>query len=266
MIVFIEMLRSHWRSTLYWGLGMALMSLIVLSVIPNVDMLNMYADVIENLPPMLLQMTGMGDVSDIATPDGFIGIGYFSRALIIFAVYSVLAGLNITSAEENNGTLDYMLSLPVSRTAVVLGRFAAYALMLLVILLFSFAGFVLSQQLTVLPINLAGLGLALLNTLPFNLFIVALCALIAVSVRRRNQAVTAASVLIFVMYIVDALGQAASSTVFAPLSRLSIFRYYPSSGVVEAGIVWGTFIPVMALALVMIALTVWRFERRDIGI
>src|SRR3954466_12868953 len=100
-VVFMNTLRRNWLNGLYWAIGIALLGVYIIVVVPNVDMLKQYADLVKTMPPLLLQAFGASASADITTPAGFLGFGFFSYILLVIAAYSVVAGLNVTANEED---------------------------------------------------------------------------------------------------------------------------------------------------------------------
>ena len=90
------------------------------------------------MPPLLLQAFGMTDAAQLATPAGFLDFGFFSYMMLVLAAYAVIAGLSVTANEEDRGIMDVLLSLPIPRWRLVVERFLAYALILVLILVLTF--------------------------------------------------------------------------------------------------------------------------------
>ncbi|NOG48178.1 MAG: hypothetical protein HND48_01075 [Chloroflexi bacterium] len=61
----------------------------------------------EAMPKVLLQAFGLTDVRVLATPEGFVGLAYFTYAAIVMAIYAVSAGMSITANDEENGIDEY---------------------------------------------------------------------------------------------------------------------------------------------------------------
>ena len=112
--VFKETLSRGWRGMLWWGLGLGSLAFISIIIIPDVNALEQMATLMESLPPFLVQALGGGDISFMATPEGYLAVQYFSIALLFFAVYAVVSGLNVTSNDEERGILDVFMSLPLA--------------------------------------------------------------------------------------------------------------------------------------------------------
>jgi hypothetical protein len=86
--IFIETMRRNWRQILYWGLGMASLGLMIASIVPDVDALQQFVELMATLPPALLSMLGSNDMAFMATADGFIGTTLFGRAVFVFIAFA----------------------------------------------------------------------------------------------------------------------------------------------------------------------------------
>jgi ABC-type transport system involved in multi-copper enzyme maturation permease subunit len=266
-VVFMHTLRRNWLTGLYWASGIALLGVYALVVIPNVDMLKQYAQLIQSMPPLLIQAFGVSDASDIATPSGFLGLAFFSYMMLVFAAYGVIAGLNISANEEDRGILDVTLSLPIPRWRLILERFLAYALIIALILLVTFLcmwGVKLTNS--GLDIDAGRMAEGIFNMLPSSLLVLAFTLLAGALLRSRGAAAGAAAAFVIVSYFVDFLGNAASGTAAASLRVLSFFSYYNGGKIMSTGLNWGSVGLLLAVTVLCVAGGLWCFQRRDVGV
>lgn len=264
--IFYEMLRRHWRQSIYWGIGIASLSFYTLIALPNVDALQQYSQLLETLPPVLLQAFGASDVAALASAEGFLGFGLFLYAFILLAIYGVLAGLNITANDEDAGIMDVVLATPVARWRIIVEKFAAYAVFVTLIALMCFGGMLASGPLTEIEIDLGRLFMGSLNIIPATLFVIALTAFCGAVFTRRSQAVTAATSILVGMYFIFFIGNAASDTLAANLRLLSVFWYYDAEGTIIRGVSLAnvSILVVTAFSLLWAGVAAW--ERRDVGV
>ncbi len=271
--IFMEALRRNWRSAVYWGIGFGLYAIMIMLLIPNVDVLKQYAELVEKMPPALLQMFGLeGGAASIGTPEGFLGFGYFTYVMFLLAVYAVLAGLNITSNEEDQGIMDVVLSLPVPRWRVVLERLAAYAIHIVVIIVLIFVGLLIGLQLGASNVNSAfnmdmgKLFQASVNLLPGTFLMLAITAFMGTIIRRKNMVTAITTLIIVASYLINYLGAAATGTFADQLRFASFFYYIDSSGVITNGLNWSNIVVLVVAGLVLSVGSVWAFQRRDVGV
>jgi len=83
--------------------------------------------------------------------------------------------------------------------------------------------------------------------------------------RRKNQAVGAAAIFVLASYVVDFAGNAASESPIARLRALSFFAYYDNAHVMQTGLNGAYIVLLLGLAAMLVAASVWCFQRRDIG-
>ncbi|MGB1286721.1 MAG: ABC transporter permease subunit [Aggregatilineales bacterium] len=265
-VIFINTLKSNWRGMLGWGIGMLSLGWMIVAVIPNVDALQQYADLVGTLPPAMLSIFGASDVAAIATPEGFIAFGFFTYAVFILCAYGVLTGISITAGEEDSGILDMVLSQPVKRWRIIAERFAAHTIIVIGIALLSFAGIFIGSLFTQLEIDLGLALMGCLNMIPITLFIIAMTAVLAVIVRRKNVAMGIAGAIIIGSYFLNFLGESATDTILADLRAASFFRYFDASTVMSEGLIIGNVAVLLIVAAICFAGTIMMFERRDVGL
>jgi beta-exotoxin I transport system permease protein len=266
-VVFFETLKRGSRTMFFWGTIIGLIAFLNIIAVPNVDGLKASAEAIAKMPPIVLQMIGGGDMAFLSTPEGYLSEQYFGIALVIFAIYGIVAGLNITANEEDKGILDVVLSLPVSRWRVVLERFLAYCLLAVSVIVVSsiilWIGILITPSMTV---NMGRVIEAIVNILPGTLMTLAFTMFIATILRRRSQAIVVAAVFVIASYFVDFLGRAASTSLANDLRTISYFRYYDAVGVMQNGLSWGNVAVLLVVTTALLAASIWFFQRRDVAV
>ncbi len=266
--VFMETLRRGWRGMLWWGIGIGSLAFLVVIIVPNVEMLEQMADLMETLPPILIQALGGGDVEFMATPEGYLTLQYFGYMLLVFGIYAVIGGLNVTANDEERGTMDIFLSLPIARWRLILEKFLAYSLLLIGVVLLSFVGMWLGIVITPAQtdIDMGKIVAATVNQIPGSLLVLAFTLFVTSLVRRRGLAIAIAAVFIVGGYFLDTLGRAAPDSIAETLSYLSLFRYYDAVGVIQNGLNWGNISLLLVVTALLAAGGMWLFERRDVGL
>jgi len=267
LAVFTETLRQHVRQIVYWGVGLGLLAWLIVIMVPDVDGLEQMKEFIESLPPVILGVLGVGDdISFMATPEGFIATGFFGKSLIMFLAYPIVVGLRITVAEEHEGTMDMTLSLPIPRWRVVLEKFLAYTVALLLIIALMYVGLWVGVQQTGLEINMTRTAEATLNIAPSMMLMLAFTLFVGTVVRQRKYAIGIAVGFLLYSYAFDVVGSMAIGTVAENLRVISFFKYYNSTSVMQNGLILTNFIGLLALAAVLFLGSLWAFERRDISV
>jgi ABC-2 type transport system permease protein len=264
--ILTETLKRNWRQMLYWGIGLGMLGMYTVLVIPNVDTLKQYSQLIESMPPVLMQAFGANDLSVFASAEGFIAFGFLTYGLLLLLVYGVLAGLNITANEEDDGILDMMLALPVGRTQIMVEKFGAYTLLTIGIVTISFMGLALGAVFGSLEFDFIKLLPGALSITLGILLVMALTAFVAVVVRRKSTAIGISVTFIIVSYFINFIGNAASQSAAGAVRALSFFRYADAQNVVAEGLNIGGVLVLAVVTLALFAGSIWAFDRRDVGL
>lgn len=201
----------------------------------------------------------------VATPSGFITWRYSPFLAIGLSIWAMLAGSRLIRGEEERGALDVMLSVPRSRSRVLLEKVAALATALLA------TGLIISL-LTLSGKGSSGANFSTSDALLFG-FNVALSAAVYGAIalllaQFTHQAGTASGITGGILLLSFALEGTARVTPNGEwIGRLSPLYYYNLSKplIVGYGTNPGAMLVLAGLAIVLTASAFWLFAHRDIG-
>lgn len=177
--LFLRVLRERWKGLLGWIFGVISLIAIQVSVYPTIrDSRQDWSDLTEQFPEAFQKIFRM---EDYTSPTG-----YLSTELFTFMIPLIFIGLATTwaarsaSEEVENGTADILLSLPVSRTAILRTRLITMLTVVAVLVVTTTTALVLGTEIIdmdvgTLKIFQAALACGLLS-LPFGGIAVALSA------------------------------------------------------------------------------------------
>jgi ABC-2 type transport system permease protein len=267
--VFRNALRDSLGITLIWGVGMVALMLLMVSMVPFLEGLEL-SNVFASLPPQFLAALGFDGGEEslelLGTPEGLLAYGFFGEMLLIFAAYPVVMGLRATSNEEANGTLDVVLSLPLSRTRLLLERFLAYALDIILLPLMMIGGLYLGLVIFPVELDAARLTTLILNLLPTLWFILAATVFVGALISDRRKAITIMTIFVVGSYIVQAVGGMVTTNWVNIVESLSFFTYYDVERLLSQSIIVRDTALLVTLTLVLIGSSVVVFRRRDIAV
>ena len=153
--IFLKSLRDHLKSFSWWSLGLFLTVIMIMAIYPTMKDAQGMNDVLASMPKEMINLWVQNvEDADITSPEGFLNAELFTVMLpVIFIIFAINIGKGAVSGEESSGTLEMVLSNPVSRVTFLIQKI--YSLLFLVILL----GFVLCISgyfgMTVFDIELA---------------------------------------------------------------------------------------------------------------
>jgi ABC-type transport system involved in multi-copper enzyme maturation permease subunit len=266
-VVFADTVMRGLRTMLFWGLAVGLMAFLQTIVVSDVQTLDQMASLLGTMPPALLQaFGGTSDLTFLATPEGYLALQFFGFFLLIIGSYSLLVGLNMTTADEDRGILDVVLSAPIGRGAYLLERLLGGVVlqlgMIAIVLVLFLTGLILTPT---FEVDLGRMTAGTLNFIPAMLFMFAVAALAGVVFRRRGTASAFAWAFLVAGYMLDVIGRATEGSEIAAVRAISFFTYADSVGVIRSGLNWANIALLLVLAVGAAAAAVALFQRREIG-
>jgi len=218
---------------------------------------------LDKIPPAMKAIIG-GQFIDVSTVNGFLNIELFPLILpAVLAGYAVAQGSGMTAGEEARGTIDILLSLPVSRRRFVLDKSAAVTISLVLIAAAMWAGAVGGALGSASAVDAgdvaAGLVLATLLALDFG----ALALLIAAATGARGAAIGVPVAVLIVMYFINALAPIITS--LDAIKGLSLFYWYLEGDPLRQGLSGLDAAVLGVVAMVLLVLSLLAFERRDVA-
>ncbi|MCU0481103.1 MAG: ABC transporter permease [Anaerolineae bacterium] len=268
-IIFIETLRRSWKQMIYWGIGISVLGIYMFSALPSSpEGYEDFIKVIEEMKPGALKLVGVTDIASIMTPEGFIGFAFFGYTLLILGVFAVIAGLNVSAVDEDNGSMDVVLSLPVPRWHVIIEKTLAYCVLGMGILVMAFISLVIGAQTATDRINLpiekylfAVIGLA-----PGIIIMICATVFIATIMRRRSTAAVVAGTFVVGSYLLNILAGLTNAEIAGQLRYLSFFSYMDSPTMLTNGVSLVSAMALIIISVIFVAGAIRMFERRDIAV
>ncbi len=246
------------RWQVFWyGAGIALMGVLVVYIYPSYKA--QLADF--QIPEALKAFVGSADYT---SPEGFLTAEFFSWTPILLVIFAIMAGTSALAGEEANGTLDLLLSQPISRRRLALEKMAGFAASSVVVAAIICIGWPISVPFVDISIDWGRLLIATFNLIPLTLFFGVLAMWAGAALSNRRAATGLVTAVAVVTYFVNYL--AALVDVLKPLRWLSPFHYYNGTNILSAGIDWPKLAVLIVLIVLFAVLTVVAFERRDVGV
>ena len=257
-----RILRDQRRPLAWWGLGVAGSILLYAAFWPSIrDNASQFNGYLENLPQAVRNMLGTNDFS---TAPGYVASEVFAFVQpTLLLVYAIGAGARAIAGEEEDGTLDLLLSTPVPRRRVLLDSawallacslgFGALVWVSVAVFGAPFGLRVSLVHLAAMALNLVGLGAA------FG----AIALAVGAATGSRRTAIGAAAGLAVLTFILNALAPTVHS--LAGLRFLSPFHYYSGHAPITTGFTATDPLVLFGIAVVATAIAAGALDRRDLA-
>jgi ABC-2 type transport system permease protein len=261
--IFIYTLGRLRGAILGWGIGMAVLTGYLVSFYDTL------AEQGEELTQLMAQfptemIVFFGDITELFTPAGYLHIEFFSYTPLILGIFIASMAGGLLAGDEEKGTLDLVLSHPISRAQLFVGRVGAFLSAILAILFVIWLTLIILIQGTLLgEISPAEMALPLLSLAGLLAFFGALALLLSLLLPSQRAATMLTSLLLFSSFFLN--GMARIDQNLEPLEPYSPYYYY-QGGYALNEMNWGWLGVLTGVAGLMIFLAWRRFERRDIRV
>lgn len=263
MIVFRNTMNDLRRGLIGWSVGLAALVAMMAALWPTIRDMDMEA-FIDAYPEALRELF---NVEQFTTGAGFLNAELFSMFVpILFITYGIGVGARLLAREEEQGTIDVLLSTPLSRQRLLTEKAAALVTGIVILGAVLFA----STWLLAMPFDM-GIGVAYafgvsLAMVLIGLVFGGLAFAVAAVVGSRGRAVAVAAAAAAASYtfyiasaIVEGVGEWEWLTPF--YHAVAIGPAANAADPIPLGYLW------LALgAIGFVAATQPRFVRRDIGV
>jgi ABC-2 type transport system permease protein len=260
--VFAKTVRDLRWPTFWVALGMGGMTAYFALLFPTYSKIIDLGSMLEKMGPAAkLFGAEIGDVSSLV---GFLHIELFSMILpALMIAFAAGTASGFTAGEESRGTIDILLSYPVSRRLIVLEKSLAVTLACVVaavvVWVMALAGAAASGSELPPDTLAAALFMLILLGLDFG----ALALAISAYTGNRAAAIGIAIALMVAMYLADTLGAIVDG--LGAIRPLSLFRYYMGNDPLRNGLDLGDIGVLAVVAAVLLVLSLVAFERRDLA-
>ncbi len=260
--IFIKTLRDGYKSILGWGLVLGMFGFLTVLLYPTVRDFEGLEALLDSMPPALKALTGSAE--DFASLEGMLATKFFSMGPLVLAVYAVQFAATGITGEEKRGTMDLLMSTPVTRRQVIAEKFLGFVVSLFVVLLLSFLG-VMAGTLFTPDIDMSPVRIfeATANLAPIAMTFGALTFLLSVTTPPRisgGMVAVGAAVAFYMLYLLGRM-----SSVLEPLQVVNPF-YYHGMRTIFDGMNWGNVLVLLVASGALFGATLYSFQRRDLNV
>lgn len=259
---FSRTLHDQLRPVTIWGLAIFLLVAFYTALYPAIGAMDEIQHMLDQLPPAFKALFA-AEALDLSSAEGYLKVELFSfTGPLMLLAYAVAAGSGATAAEEERGTIDLLLSMPVTRTQVVLQKTAAFLLLTVLLGVCMWLGVVLGAIVGPVSIDLGHIAGAIVSLVLLALSFGAIALFLGALTGRRSLAIAITALLILVTYMLNAMGTLIDW--LEPFRPLSPFYLYLGGDPLTKGVQLAQAAMLLLIAVVASALAVVAFDRRDL--
>ncbi|MGZ4149708.1 MAG: ABC transporter permease subunit [Actinomycetota bacterium] len=248
------------RPLIGWSIAIAAVTIMYTSFYPSIK--SSAADLqayVDKLPEAFKNIIG----ENYSSPTGYLrGEVFSSLGLLLLLIFAIGAGARAIAGEEENRTLDLLLSTPLRRAQILRDKAAVAATVVLALVAVLFVLLWAVGRPFDLVVPAADLAAACFLLALIALAFGGIALAVGAATGRRVLANSVAGGYAVVSLIVNAL--APSVKVLEPLRSLSPFRWYLDPDPLVGGLHVANVAVLGGIAIVCYAIALVAFERRDL--
>jgi len=267
------LIRQHARreaaSTLIWAVALGFVGFITTylwRVVLDSGSLNVLEETLEAAPGMVKAMIGTGGLAQLGV-DGWVQAYVLANWIAVpYAIFTALFVAGMVTREMDQRSMEFLLSLPVSRARLLVARWLVLLGSLFLLHLAHLTGIRIGLAVLGEAGSLGRYAVAEANSLLLYLFLGSL--LLAVSLFIDDYGTGAGAVLgLGVGLMLGYMATGESTGVLQRLRSALPLAFYDVHAIVMQGDVpWGHMAFLGGGALLLLALSVWLFERKQIAV
>jgi ABC-2 type transport system permease protein len=214
--------------------------------------------------PAYSGFTGGRSIS-MLEPKGFLTLEFFSWWWMLAGLFVAYQSVSLVASDFENKRMDVMLSTPISRRRYMLEKFSAMSAIALFIILVAIGGLAggIANINALSEFSAESVFLSLVGCLPFLMVIAAVGMLAAVIFQKTRVGMGVTFAFVFAEFFLYTFGNFSKSLEW--MKTISIFNYWDYSSVIFDDLFKsGDFVTLVAVAIAILVISVWVFEKKDI--
>ena len=262
MNVFRRELAAYRKSTITWALSLSGIVVVFMALYPAFTTdIDATRQLLSQFPEALRTALNIS-LSSFFTVYGFFGylLGF---AMLAGSIQAMNLGVGVISKEVSGKTADFLLSKPITRSAVVSAKLGAALVSLLVTnVVFWTVSYLAAVTVSTEPVEAQTFFLLLSTMLLVQLIFLALGALFAVIIPKVKSVVSVSLPTVFAFYIIGAIGDVLEND---SVRYVSPFRFYDTNYIITNVSLEGRYLAVeAAFVVVAVALAYVIYLKKDV--
>lgn len=257
-------MRINLKNFIVWTCILISIFLVVFLVYPSImksDSITSINEIMKIFPQEMLKAFNM-DISSLDTVYGWIKSEGFIFVLLVTSSYAAILGSNILLKEENDKTIEYLNSLPITRKKIVGTKITCgliYTISMVVIIgIFNFIGLALSGSFDKQTFILLSL-----TPIFSSIVIFSLCMFLSTFTHKTKKMLGISLGIVFLSYFLNILSGLGKSTEF--LKYISILTLADTRNVIINSTInpWIILISLI-LSISLFLFTIIRYDRKEL--
>ncbi len=263
--VFLKTLRDQRRSQAWWSLGAGILVGVMVGFYPTIEGIEGLQELVDQYPDSLMAMFGASDLAGFSTPAGYLNAELFGFMMpMLMAVFAVGRGSGAVAGEERSGTIELLLSQPVSRGRLLLEKYASMTVSVAQLSSFTWVVLVVGSRVVGMDIGVVRLAEMCLSLALLGLAFGSVSFTVGAVTGRHGLSVAVGASVVAGGWVLNTLSLL--SEVMEPTRWLSLMHYYNGDSPLLHGLNPAHAGVMLVVVLVCLGAAYAGFQRRDIRV
>ncbi|WP_066291107.1 ABC transporter permease subunit [Bacillus sp. FJAT-29937] len=265
-MIFKREFRRGQKSLIIWSLVLAGLIIWLLSIFPQfAEGQKSIQTLFDAYPESMKQMFGM-DRLNLGTLIGFYGIEVYMMTTLLGSIYAAMLASNILAKEENEKTIEFLLSKPVSRSQIVAKKLMAVIVNIVILnivsTISSIIGFQFAKEEAIQWSTFALLAIA---TLLLHVTFAAIAFMFSSILRKTRNVLSISLAVVIVSYFISIMSGLSEDLDI--LKYFSPFKYVEAANIINEQIIESIFLLLMgAIILISFIVSFMIYKKKDISV
>lgn len=248
---------------LWWCIGIAAFIFINLIFYPSFkDQAAELEKSFSSIPDSAMAL--FSDTGDFFSPEGYLSSQIFYLMMpLLLGIMSITLGSSLIAREEKEGTIELLLSRPVSRTKLLIGKVISGLIIIGVVSSVGLAIVLIMSKAVEIPVATINIGLTMFASIMVALSFGAIAFAITMFGKARVASVGLSTLIALGGYIIVSL--AGGATWLKWPSKVFPFYYYHPAEILKDTYNWQNMLYVIGVIAACVLVSWFAFRRRDIG-
>jgi len=256
----IHEIRSRWRAILGWGFGLIIFGAIYISIFDGMfEQMKVFKDL------SIYKIAGL----HLGSVEGYIASVVLAYIAVLVGIYCIVTSTSTLAGEEDNGTLELIVAMPLSRWQILTAKAVALSVVVIFLMIIAAIGNAVLLEVikfdTQISVTPFGLFVSLISNLPLALGFIMIGLFLGTILPSRRMAATVMTVYFVLSYVGENLAGMVKS--LEPIRYLSLFNYYNTTATIFSdGPQLSDVLTLLGIAAVFFILALICFKRRNITV
>ena len=221
----VHEIKSRWIAILGWGTGLILFGAIYMSIFDGMfEQMKVFKDL------TIYKIAGL----HLGSVEGYIASVVLAYIAVLVGIYCIVTSTSILAGEEDNGTLELIAAMPLSRWQILTAKAVALCVVVISLMIIAAIGNAVLLEVikfdTHINITPVGLAVALISNLPFAVGFIMIGLFLSAILPNRRMAATVMTVYFVLSYFGENFAGMVKS--LEPIRYFSLFNYYDTTATI----------------------------------